>query len=245
MKIYTKTGDTGYSSLYNGTRKCKNDIIFKFLGDFDELNCNLAMVKALHNEELAHQEIKLYSAPGFRAMNYKHAPGIDSGKFYEWFALKEYIYNIQINIMDISAFIATPPYDSKHKIHGSMESHLIKWEEKVGFDSENNTIIENQIDRLDSILPPLKNFVVPSGNKLLAQIHICRAIARRCERTFIELYSDGKYLGIYDIIDNQINSIQIYLNRLSDYLFMLSRFVAISLDVEEDLYIKKFKEIKV
>ena len=38
------------------------------------------MVKALHNEELAHQEIKLYSAPGAGAMNYKHAPGIDSGK---------------------------------------------------------------------------------------------------------------------------------------------------------------------
>ena len=91
MKIYTKTGDKGFSSLYNGSRKCKNDLIFTFLGDFDELNCNLAMVKALHKEELDQQDIKIYSSPGDGSMHYKHAPGIDSGKFYEWFALKEYI----------------------------------------------------------------------------------------------------------------------------------------------------------
>jgi cob(I)alamin adenosyltransferase len=239
MKIYTKTGDRGTSSLYNGTRKCKNDLIFKFLGDFDELNCNLAMVKALHKDEMDSQEIKLYSAPGAGAMNYKHAPGIDSGKYYEWFVLKENIHSIQNKIMDISAFIATPPYG---KVYGDMDTHLANWASKVGFDIENVNILEKYIDRFDSILPKLKNFVVPSGNKLVAQIHICRAITRRCERVFVELYSSegtyGEYVGVYDIIDSQINTVRMYLNRLSDYFFMLSRFVAMTLNIEEDIYIK-------
>jgi len=237
MKIYTKTGDRGTSSLYNGSRKDKNNIIFKFLGDFDELNSNLGMVKALHIEEMDKQEIKLYCPPG--AQCYRHAIGVDSGKYYEWFALKEYIYSIQNNIMDISAFIATPPYDSSNKIK-NMETHLLNWHEKVGFDDSIILTIESDIDRLDSILPKLTKFVVPSGNKLLSQIHICRAITRRCERTFIDLYGTeySEYLGVYDLIDSNVNIVRIYLNRLSDYLFMLSRFVGMTLDIQEDLYLK-------
>jgi hypothetical protein len=60
MKIYTKTGDAGTSSLYNGTRLPKNSPIFKLLGDIDELNCNLGMVKAIHKEIILNSDIKLY-----------------------------------------------------------------------------------------------------------------------------------------------------------------------------------------
>jgi cob(I)alamin adenosyltransferase len=238
MKIYTKTGDSGTSSLYNGTRHPKNSPFFKLLGDIDELNCNLGMVKAIHKEMINNSEIKLYSAPGAGPC-YKHAIGLDSGKYYEWFALSEYIHSFQVNLMDISAFIATPPYDSNHKVYGSMEEHLEKWVTKVGFNSSNYELLEKYIDRLSEILPKITNFVVPSGNSLIAQIHICRAITRRCERRFVDLYySNCEYTKVYELIDKQISNIGIYLNRLSDYLFMLSRFVGMTLLVEEDLYKK-------
>ena len=240
MKLYTKTGDTGSSSLYNGTRKCKNDIIFSILGDLDELNCNLGLVKAFYDEIMNTQDIKLYSAPGAGAMFYKHLPGIDSGKYYEWFSLKEIIHKIQCIIMDISSFIATPPYDSTQKISGSMESHLEKWVSKVGFSNENYTLLEKDIDRLEEIVPPIKNFVVPSGNKLISQIHVVRAITRRCERNIIDMYeSHTDYTGVYPLIDNQVSNVRIYLNRLSDYFFVLSRFVGMTLNVEEDLYSRR------
>jgi len=236
MKIYTKTGDKGMSSLYNGTRKCKNSIIFKFLGDFDELNCHLGMVKAFHSDEIGLHDIKIYTSPS--DIFYKDKVVINSDKYYEWFSLKDYIHKIQINIMDISAFIATPPYNNK--VRGDMLEHLEKWILKVGFSEDHSIELEKQIDRLDSILPPLKNFVVPSGNKLISQIHIARAITRRCERTFIDLYKTEyyEYVGVYEMIDIQINNVRLYLNRLSDYLFMLARFVGMSLDIQEDLYIK-------
>jgi len=239
MKIYTKTGDSGISSLYNGSRKGKNNIIFTLLGDLDELNCNLGMIKALYNEEMEKQEIKVYSAPGAGAIFYKHNPGIDSGKYYEWFAFNEYIRTIQNNIMNISTLIATPPYDSQTKI-SDMEYHLENWCNKFGFIYDNVMSLEEQIDRFESILPKLKNFVIPSGNKLIAQIHIARAITRRCERVFTDLYSkEGEYyyyLNTFNVIDINVENVRIYINRLSDYFFMLSRFVGMTLNIEEDIY---------
>ena len=238
-KLYTKTGDKGTSSLYNGERVSKTSKYFKLLGDLDELNSFIGVSKSHWKNIIEQSEIKVYSAPGAGAMNYRHEKGVDSGKYYEWFVLKENIHSIQNKIMDISAFIATPPYG---KVYGDMDTHLENWASKVGFDIENVNTLEKYIDRFDSILPKLKNFVVPSGNKLVAQIHICRAIARRCERVFVELYSSegtyGEYVGVYDIIDSQINTVRMYLNRLSDYFFMLSRFVAMTLNIEEDIYIK-------
>jgi len=241
MKLYTKTGDHGTSSLYNGSRKCKNNIIFNVLGDLDELNSNLALVKAFHTELIESQDIKLYSAPGAGAMFYKDQPGIDSGKYYEWFALKEYIKDIQTNIMDISTFIATPPYGYHQQIK-NMEEHLEEWSKKVGFEPENYIKLEKDIDRLQEIVPPIKNFVIPSGNKLIAQIHICRSISRRCERNVVDMYLSEEtesYIGIYPVIDTYISNVKIYLNRLSDYLFGLSRFVGMTLNVTEDIYSRR------
>ena len=240
MKLYTKTGDHGTSSLYNGSRKCKNNIIFSVLGDLDELNCSLGLVKAFHTDSLESQDIKLYSAPGAGAMFYKDQPGVDSGKYYEWFALKEYILDVQSKIMDISTFIATPPY-GHHQIK-NMEEHLDEWSKKVGFESEHYTKLEKDIDRLQEIVPPIKNFVVPSGNKLISQIHMARSISRRCERNVINMYMSEEteyYIGIYPIIDTYVSNVKIYLNRLSDYLFALSRFVGMTLDITEDLYSRR------
>jgi len=157
--------------LNNGTRRLKNDIIFKCLGDLDELNCNLAMAKVICKEENSIEKINL----------------------------------IQNKIMEISAFVATPPYDSTVKIK-NMELHLEEWNENVGF--ENTLLIE-------------KSTKSNIDNKFSAQINICRAITRRCERSFIDLYTSCDYLNVYGIIDYNINNIADYLNMLSHYLLII------------------------
>ena len=229
-KLYTKTGDKGISGLYNGTRVDKDSIYFECLGDIDELNSNLGLVKAFWREEYDKMEIKLYNAPGAGSMFYKTEKCLDTGKYYEWFILSKYIQEIQCNLMDISTHIATPI-----KINNEKEN-LNDWLSKIGLNKEIITNIEKNIDRLDSIVPPIKNFVVPSGNRLISQIHVCRSIARRCERRYVSIGIPSHIFGEISIIKEQLTIPLIYLNRLSDYLFVLSRFVGMTLEVEEDLY---------
>jgi len=238
-KLYTKTGDSGKTSLYNGSREDKTSIYFACLGDLDELNCNLGMVKAYFKSEMEKQDVKLYNAPGAGAMFYKDQKCIDSGKYYEWFALEKYITEIQCNIMDISSLIATPPVNPT--------TDLNLWVSRVGLDDKIINSIESSIDRLDSLLPPIKNFVLPSGNQLLSQVHICRAISRRCERNYLSVEIKLKFIprGLSvmnvmsdELIEKQYSIARIYLNRLSDYFFALSRFVGMTLNLQEDLYSK-------
>ena len=182
MKIYTKTGDKGESSLYNGTRLPKSSEYFQALGDLDELNALLAMVRALWRENIVTTPDPLY----------------------EWYSLGIMVEEIQKNLMDISSTIATPECGDKF--------FNPAWVDKI----------ENQIDRFAFLLPPLTKFVVPSGNKLSASIHIARAVCRRAERVMIVIIEPGC-------------PSHVYLNRLSDYLFMLSRFVCMTLGINEDL----------
>jgi cob(I)alamin adenosyltransferase len=140
--------------------------------------------------------------------------------------------------MDISSLIATPVWDIQHPIVGNVYDHIEKWVNKVSIDQENITNIEKLIDRLDSLLPPIKNFVVPGNNTLVSSIHICRTVARRCERSFLNLLNELEYYSVYGEIDIHFNVVKIYLNRLSDFFFVFSRFIAMTLEVQEDHYSK-------
>jgi cob(I)alamin adenosyltransferase len=83
--------------------------------------------------------------------------------------------------------------------------------------------LENEIDKMDSALPPIKNFVLPGGHISVSFGHIARTVCRRAERLVIALDSHEK-----------INPLVIqYLNRLSDYLFMLCRKMTADLGVKE------------
>lgn len=212
MKIYTKTGDKGISSLYNGTRIPKDSFEFDCLGEIDLLNSNLGLMKAFYNEL---KPTCLYNPPGAGALYYKHSKCLDSGYYYEWFILDKIITNIQCVLMDISSYIATPFAGDKYSIP---ESYI--------------TDIENLIDRFETLLPSIKNFVVPSGNTLISQTHICRVLTRGCERNFLKLVKNDSY----ESAEN--SKIGIYLNRLSDLLFTVSRFVAFTLNITEDQYSK-------
>jgi cob(I)alamin adenosyltransferase len=227
-KLYTKTGDNGTSGLYNGLRFNKDSIYFECLGDIDELNSNLGLVKAFWKEDF--DSTKLYNAPGAGAIFYKHEKCIDTGKYYEWFILDKTIHEIQCNLMNLCTQIATPI---------NIKDSVNDWISKVGLDKSIIQKIESNIDRLDSILPPLKNFVVPSGNKLISQIHVCRSITRRCERRYVSIGINESIYNKYgenEIVKEQLKIPMIYLNRLSDYLFALSRFVGMSLYIHEDIF---------
>lgn len=172
MKLYTKTGDKGLTSLYDGTRLPKNDDVFESLGNLDELNANIGMVKAFWKDERE--------------------------KFL-WFNMDTKLTSIQKNVMDLCSTIA---------MNGAMQ-----------FNSSKISDIENDIDELDSLLPTLTKFIVPSGNKLCASIHVCRAITRRTERSCQE----------------ECENVRVYMNRLSDYFFVLSRFCAMTLGITEEI----------
>ena len=88
-------------------------------------------------------------------------------------------------------------------------------------------ILERQIDTISAQLPQLHNFVIAGGNLIGAQCHVCRAVCRRAERCVVALAHAVK---VDDVILR-------YLNRLSDYLFVLARYAVISDGRPEDLYI--------
>ncbi|GLR16247.1 cob(I)yrinic acid a,c-diamide adenosyltransferase [Portibacter lacus] len=86
--------------------------------------------------------------------------------------------------------------------------------------------IEVEIDRMEKKLAPLKNFILPSGSAAISSSHICRTISRRAERRVVTLEQS-----------EEINPlIKKYLNRLSDYFFVLSRYIAVETGVEETIW---------
>jgi len=238
MKLYTKTGDKGSSGLYNGTRVSKTSLYFKLLGDLDELNTHIGMAKSIWKDLIDKSEFKFYNRSNGI---YKDLPCLDTGRYYEWYN-PDVLTNVQCIIMDISSFIATPPWDQNKPIRGDIDDFIDNWAKRV---TVNNLIIpdiEKFIDRLDILVKPITNFVVPGNDLLVSSIHVCRAVARRCERSYLEfLESDLVYYGIYETVDTHFNNVQIYLNRLSDMFFALSRFLSMTLKVEEECYSKNKK----
>lgn len=111
---------------------------------------------------------------------------------------------IQHALFDLGAALATPRTRAK--------SDKI---EKTRFDDESITLLEQWMDQFSETLPPLKTFILPGGHAAGAALHLARSICRRAERTCVPLNQQ------HEISDRVMK----YLNRLSDYLFMASRFV--------------------
>ena len=218
IKLYTKKGDRGQTSLNDGNRCNKTEWIFTALGDLDELNCHIGVL-------IAHWSIH-YSAP---------AP-IHHPVFRK----------IQSNLINISSVVATP---------GPKSDGLTRISEK------DISEIEEKIDLCQKLAPPLKQFILPGpklwsvdhqsvpshehymasiGSRVSAQAHVCKAIARRAERSVLGLWDytmvegnpDGvrprkEHIGFIDPVprsDKERNTL-IYLNRLSDFFFAYSRAV--------------------
>ena len=85
------------------------------------------------------------------------------------------------------------------------------------------SVIEKEIDMMEETLPPLKNFILPGGNMLVSYCHIARCVCRRTERAVIKV----------KLTEESPEIINKFLNRLSDFLFVLSRKISLDLDIEE------------
>lgn len=86
--------------------------------------------------------------------------------------------------------------------------------------------LENLMDNMDADLPPLRNFILPGGHIIVSSCHVCRTVCRRAERLVVSLHRESPV----DILVLQ------YLNRLSDYFFVLSRHLARLLNADEVIW---------
>jgi cob(I)alamin adenosyltransferase len=116
---------------------------------------------------------------------------------------------IQDRLFTIGSILATEPGNTKVKVPVLSESDV--------------TFLENEIDAMEEKLPPMKSFVLPGGHSSVSFCHVARTVCRRAERLVIALNAQEK-------TDDLIIK---YLNRLSDYLFVLSRKMTAELKAEE------------
>jgi cob(I)alamin adenosyltransferase len=188
MKIYTKTGDQGKTSLFGGTRVPKHHIRIESYGTVDELNSYLGLIRD--------QEID---------QNYK-----------------AFLADIQHDLFTVGAILATP-HENEMLKNGQPRLNIQRIEEK---DIEK---LELAIDAMNESLPPMTNFVLPGGHTTVSYCHIARCVCRRAERLAV-------HLNEIDPIDERVLH---YLNRLSDYLFVLARKLTFDLQAEEVKWIPK------
>jgi len=175
MKIYTKTGDKGKTSLLGGDRVLKSNLRIEAYGTVDELN---AQVGLLRDQDVAENH-------------------------------KAFLKGVQNHLFTIGSILATEPSQKKIKLPSLSEDQVLG--------------IETEIDFMDAELPEMRNFVVPGGHPIVSICHISRTVCRRAERRVIALQEH-----------DQVNPVIVqYLNRLSDYLFVLSRKLGQERGVEE------------
>lgn len=118
---------------------------------------------------------------------------------------------IQDRLFTIGSELATDPEkDVKMKLPQITEEDIL--------------LLEKEMDAMDAKLPPLRSFILPGGHVAVSQLHIARCVCRRAERMCVQMQEEEQ------VIDPLIIK---YINRLSDYLFMLARFTAFELKVPE------------
>ena len=175
MKIYTRTGDDGTTSLSGGKRIPKFHIRVEAFGTVDELISWIGLLRD-HMENAAREKILIY---------------------------------IQDQLMICAAALASEIGDNK-------TGNLLP-------DPECLKKLENEIDKMEETLKPLRNLILPGGNILVSYCHIARCVCRRAERAVLRL----------NVTEKAPEIITKFLNRLADYLFVLSRKISLELDIEE------------
>lgn len=175
MKIYTKTGDKGQTSLFGGKRVPKHHIRIEAYGTVDELNSYIGLVRD---------------------------QTIDSNSF-------DALIEIQDRLFTLGSILAVESGNSKVKVPELFEDDVL--------------FLENEIDKMNESLPEMKSFVLPGGHTTVSYCHISRCVCRRAERLVILLSEQ-----------EEVNELTFkYLNRLSDYLFVLARKLTMDLNAKE------------
>lgn len=177
IRIYTKTGDKGDTSLFGGKRLPKSHLRIETYGTVDELNSFIGVLRDSTESEPIRSKLK----------------------------------DIQDRLFTLGANLASDP-----------EKPLATPDI---FDSDIEAL-EKAIDEMTGQLPPLKNFILPGGHTTVSFCHVARCVCRRAERLAVALMLE-------EPVDEQIIR---YLNRLSDYLFVLARQLSKDLGVEEVIW---------
>jgi cob(I)alamin adenosyltransferase len=175
MKIYTKTGDQGQTSLLGGTRVLKSHDRIEVYGTIDELNSYIGLVRD--------QEVNA--------------------------SRREILKEIQDRLFTIGASLAADPEKTTKKLPDLLEADV--------------KLLEDAIDDMSVSLPELQYFILPGGHQSVSFCHVARCVCRRAERLAISLRQQSLVAEL----------VIIYLNRLSDYLFVLCRKMTQELQAEE------------
>lgn len=179
MKIYTKTGDLGMTSLIGGKRVPKHYVRIEAYGTVDELNSFIGLL------------------------------AVQSGMH----TFADQLKDIQSTLFVIGSLLAADPEKSVSYLPELAETKI--------------SDLEQSIDLLTDSLPALTHFILPGGNPSNAHAHVCRSICRRAERRVTDLLES-----------EQINPLIVkYLNRLSDWFFILARTMSYNLGTPEHIWI--------
>ena len=177
IKIYTKTGDKGSTSLIGGTKVPKSHLRIEAYGTVDELNSCIGLCRDLIEDEES----------------------------------RNILLEIQDRLFTIGSSLACDPIkEPRMRIPDLKEKDV--------------SLLEKEIDRLDAALPPMKSFILPGGHPVVSHIHITRCVCRRAERCCVRLELESLEVD---------EAILQYLNRLSDYLFMLARYTGNRMNAPE------------
>ena len=169
MKIYTKAGDSGKTSLIGGTRVPKSHIRIESYGTVDELNSFVGLLSDLVT---------------------------DAG-------VKVILKEVQDRLFTVGSSLACDPdKEPLLKIPDLKEADI--------------TYLEQHIDEMNALLEPMKSFILPGGHQAISTAHIARCVCRRAERWCVNLQEEALFVEPMVIQ---------YLNRLSDYLFVLARYI--------------------
>ena len=178
MKIYTKTGDKGLTSLIGGSRVQKSDLRIECFGTVDELNSYIGLI--------ACQDISI--------------------------AYQDHLKAIQDRLFTVGAYLASDPEKSKMKIPDLHDTDIL--------------FLEDLMDEMSLHLPELQNFILPGGNTTVSYCHLARCVCRKAERLVVKL-------GMESHVDEKMT---VYLNRLSDYLFVLARKLNLDIGTPENIW---------
>jgi cob(I)alamin adenosyltransferase len=181
MKIYTKTGDKGFTSLIGGTRVPKHHLRIESYGTVDELNSYIGLMR---DQQIAEHD-------------------------------QQILKHIQDRLFTIGSSLASDPERSKMIIPDLHEADI--------------ELLEKEMDLMNEKLPELRHFILPGGNNAISFCHIARCICRRAERLTVRLAEESP-------VDAKVN---IYLNRLSDYLFTLARKIGNEYKIPENQWIPR------
>jgi cob(I)alamin adenosyltransferase len=178
IKIYTKGGDKGETSLLGGTRVPKYHERIEAYGTVDELNSFVGLVRDMVRDD--------------------HT--------------RELLLKIQNNLFIAESHLASDNIENTKNLPSLKEDDIV--------------LLEHEIDKMNEVLPPLRSFILPGGHVIVSYCHIARTVCRRAERLTIKLSEK------YEIDDLIVK----YLNRLSDYFFVLGRKLSMDFGVDDVLW---------